>query len=104
VFYQNYSGTKIAFNVWESTRYPDDFFKQLLTFDQLWVPSRWQRTCAIDQGYPANRVKIIPEGVDSSIFAPNYDSPLKDTFNFYYVGRWEDRKATKEVIETWLLT
>ena len=104
VFYAQYAGTKIAFNVWESTRYPDDFFKQLLTFNQLWVPSRWQRTCAIDQGYPADRVKIIPEGVESSIFKPNYDRAVKDTFNFYYVGRWEDRKATKEVIETWLLT
>jgi autotransporter strand-loop-strand O-heptosyltransferase len=103
VFYQNYPGIKIAFNVWESTRYPEDFFKQLLTFDQLWVPSQWQRNCAIEQGYPEDRVKVVPEGVNGEIFNFNEDN-YSDTpsFNFYYVGRWEDRKATKETIQAWL--
>lgn len=77
-FYQNYSGTKIAFNVWESTRYPEDFFQQLLTFDQLWVPSQWQRDCAIEQGYPADRVKVVPEGVNGDIFNSNYDCTEHD--------------------------
>ena len=51
-FYKNYDGFKIAFCVWESTLFPDDFFKQLLTFDLLWVPSQWQKDCAVSQGYP----------------------------------------------------
>jgi autotransporter strand-loop-strand O-heptosyltransferase len=103
VFYQNYSGVKIAFNVWESTRYPDPFFKQLLTFDQLWVPSTWQRECAIEQGYPADRVKVIPEGVEGSLYHPDGDhDPI--CFNFLHVGKWETRKSTIEIIETWIVT
>ena len=48
-FFDDYKGYKIAYNVWESTRYPDDFFKQLLKFDEMWVPTQWQYDCIIEQ-------------------------------------------------------
>ena len=38
-FYENYKGPKIAFNVFESTRQPEQFFSRLLQYDQLWVPT-----------------------------------------------------------------
>jgi hypothetical protein len=38
-FYDDYDGLKIAYNVWETTRQPDDFFEKLKTYDQVWVPS-----------------------------------------------------------------
>jgi autotransporter strand-loop-strand O-heptosyltransferase len=105
-FYRSIDGYKIAYNVWESTRYPDDFFQRLLDFDQLWVPSKWQRQCTIDQGYPADRVKIVPEGVDGETFKPLHKhekialrGPTK-SFRFLVFGRWEDRKSTKEIIES----
>lgn len=109
-FYRDIEGYKIAYNVWESTLYPDDFFQRLLDFDQLWVPTKWQRQCAIDQGYPADRVKIVPEGVDGKTFKPRgkdvigLRGPGPETFRFLLFGRWEDRKATKEIIETFRKT
>jgi Glycosyltransferase len=105
-FYRDIEGFKIAYNVWESTRYPDDFFQRLLDYDQLWVPSKWQRDCAVEQGYPAERVKVVPEGVDGKIFKPRgkdaieLRGPSADTFRFLLFGRWEDRKATTEIIRT----
>ena len=51
LFYDEYSGPKIAYNVWESTLQPKDFFKKLEEFDQLWVPSKWQKECTVKQGY-----------------------------------------------------
>ena len=109
-FYRDIDGYKIAYNVWESTRYPDDFFQRLLDFDQLWVPTKWQRQCAIEQGYPADRVKIVPEGVDGKTFKPigkeviNLQHPSADTFRFLLFGRWEDRKSTTEIIRTFSQT
>jgi len=105
-FYKQYNGTKIAFCVWESTLFPDDFFKQLLTFDQLWVPSQWQKDCAVKQGYPEDRVKVVPEGVDGNLYKPDpkLTSWHAPTFNFFHVGKWEDRKSTKEIIESFLRT
>jgi len=107
-FYRPYSGYKIAFNVWESTLQPDAFFKKLLEFHELWVPSKWQRDCSIKQGYPEDRVFVIPEGVDTSTFYPAKayhvltSNPKRFTFGLF--GRWDYRKSTKEIIETFLKT
>ena len=51
IFYDDYVGPKIAYNVWESTLQPVEFFEKLKEFDELWVPSKWQRDCTIAQGY-----------------------------------------------------
>lgn len=64
-FYEKFKGKSIAYNVWETTRYPDEFFNALLNFDQLWVASKWQKEMVIEQGYPANKVKVVPEAVNS---------------------------------------
>jgi autotransporter strand-loop-strand O-heptosyltransferase len=94
--------------VWESTRFPDDQFENLLSFDQLWVPSNWQKECAIEQGYPSERVKVVPEGVHQDIFYPEKVDLLDDyndgRFKFLLFGRWDYRKSTTEIIETFLKT
>jgi glycosyltransferase involved in cell wall biosynthesis len=104
-----YKGIKIAYNVWESTRYDDVFFGLLRKFDQFWCPSEWQKQCVINQGYPADKVFVVPEAVDGNFFTPdyfNYDIDLYKDFRFKFIliGRWEYRKATKEIIETFLKT
>jgi glycosyltransferase involved in cell wall biosynthesis len=97
-FYENYDGYKIAYNVWESTRYPDIFFQRLLYFDEVWVPSKWQKDNLIDQGYPQHKIFIVPEGVDHEVFKPIEKLPNKKRFRFLLFGRWEYRKATTEII------
>ena len=105
-FYQNYIGPKIAYNVWETTRQPEDFFNQLNTFDQVWVPSEWQKECTIEQGISRDKVKVVPEAVDGNIFKPNDKATLPDyddgRFKFLIFGRWDYRKSTKEIIESFL--
>jgi len=106
---EKYKGFKIAYNVWESTKYTDDFFELLKKYDQFWCPSEWQKNCIINQGYPEEKVFVVPEAVDGNIFNPdyfNYDLNMyKDNrFKFILFGRWEYRKATKEIIETFLKT
>ncbi len=100
-FYDNYQGYKIAYNVWESTRYPDDFFRRLFYFDEVWVPTQWQFDCLVEQGYPSDKIFIVPEGVDVETFKP-LKKPLKkstDKFRFLYFGRWDYRKGTTEVLK-----
>jgi FkbM family methyltransferase len=97
-FYHDYKGYKIAYNVWESTLYPDDFFKRLFYFDEVWVPSKWQFDCLVAQGYPAERVSIVPEGVDIEVFKPIKKFPPREKTRFVYFGRWDYRKGTTEVL------
>jgi len=108
IFYDNYKGPKIAYNVWESTLQPEHFFNKLKEFDELWVPSKWQRDCTIAQGYDPNKIKVVPEGVDSSVFYPNpqvkHELTSDGRFKFFLAGRWDYRKSTKEIIETFLKT
>lgn len=104
-----YKGYKIAYNVWESTKYDDKFFDILKKYDQFWCPSEWQKKCAIEQGYPKNKIFVVPEAVNGNIFKPeyfNYDIDIYKDFRFKFIifGRWEYRKSTKEIIETFLKT
>jgi len=105
-FYDSYVGPKIAYNVWESTLQPEGFFNKLLEFDQIWVPSQWQADCTIAQGANPNKVKVVPEGVDTSTFYPEDPVTKLDyvdgRFKFVIFGRWDYRKSTKELIETFL--
>jgi autotransporter strand-loop-strand O-heptosyltransferase len=107
IFYDRYIGPKIAYNVWESTLQPQHFFDKLKEFDQLWVPSEWQRQCSINQGYDPDKVKVVPEGIDPLVFFPeivNYPLTQDGRFKFFLAGRWDYRKFTKEIIETFLTT
>lgn len=99
-FFDDYVGYKIAYNVWESTRYPDFFFNLLLKFDEVWVPTEWQYESLIEQGYPEERVFIVPEGVDVETFKPAEVIKPKDKFRFLLFGRWDFRKSTTEIIRT----
>ena len=105
-FYQSYIGPKIGYTVWETTRYPDSFFKVLNEYDQVWVPSKWQRNCSIEQGMDPNKVKVIPEAVNGNTFHPNDQVTLPEyednRFKFIMFGRWDFRKSTKEIIESFL--
>ena len=105
-FYDPIKNPKIGYNVWESTRQPDQYFRKLLEFDQLWVPTKWQRDCSIEQGYPADRVKIIPEAVDPQFFPEVIvDKPPEyadGRFKFIFFGRWDYRKAVTEVVRAFL--
>ena len=101
-FYEEYEAkVKIAYTVWESTRLPDDFFNQLLKFDQLWVVSKWHHDIAIAQGFPKDRVKIVHEGVDWSLKS-NINLNQFDKFTFMFFGRWDYRKSVPEIIKSWI--
>lgn len=105
-YYQDYQGPKIAYNVWETTRQPKHFFEKLKEYNQIWVASDWQRECTVDQGIEPDKVKVVPEAVDGSIFKPDDKAILPEyednRFKFVIFGRWDYRKATKEIIESFL--
>jgi len=102
LFYDNHPGKiNIGYNVWESTRYPNSFFDLIKKYDQFWVASEWHRNCLIEQGYDSSKVKVVPEGIDSSIFCPVNNFSF-DKFRFLVVGKWEYRKSTEEIIKNFL--
>lgn len=73
-------------------------------FDQLWVPSTWQKECSIAQGYNPKKVMVVPEGIDSDELRPiqQINNIVTNPMRFLIIGRWEYRKSTKEMIEAFL--
>jgi autotransporter strand-loop-strand O-heptosyltransferase len=107
LFYDEYIGPKIAYNVWESTLQPQQYFDKLKEFDEMWVPSKWQKDMTISQGYDPNKIKVVPEGVDVKTFFPektSHELTSDGRFKFFLAGRWDYRKSIKEIIETFLNT
>lgn len=102
-FYDDYEGYTIGYNVWETTEYPLNFFNVIQKFDEFWVPSEWQKNNLIKQGYNQDKIKVVPEGVDIKTFFP-VEQAYDDPFIFLLFGRWEYRKSTKEIIETFTKT
>ena len=57
LFYDNYNKPRIAYNVWESTLQPEHYFERLKYYDEFWVPSKWQKQCTVEQGYPEEKIR-----------------------------------------------
>jgi len=112
-FYDEYDSPLIFYNVWEATKQIPQYFRRILECDQFWAPTEWQIKCTIDQGFPAEKTRVVPEGVNGQVFCPytdidfqdqkralfeKYDIPLEN-FTFMIFGRWDYRKATTEILQ-----
>ena len=100
-YYDKYPGKKIFYNVWEKTKYPEDFFETLKSADQIWVPTEWQTNCLIEQGIERQKIRIVHEGIDPNELFPK-DSQNNDKFTFLILGKWEKRKSTEELIKSFV--
>lgn len=101
-FYQKHNGIKIAYTFWDTQYQLPNFFTQLLNFDQLWVPTFGQKQLAIEQGYPENKIFVIPIGIDDEFLVTPNENKNNDPIQFLLVGNWSYSESTKEIIETFL--
>ena len=91
---------RIAFIVWEPTLIPASKVKILKSMDAVWTPSTWGRQLLINNGLEADKIGVVPEGVDTERFKPAA-TPREQSrpFRFLYVGKWEERKGTEDLIK-----
>jgi glycosyltransferase involved in cell wall biosynthesis len=64
--------------------------------DEIWVPSRFVRSCYMRSGIPAERIQVIPNGVDLGVFRPHGEKlPLRTrkTVKLLFVGGTIRRKG-----------
>ena len=97
-----FKGHNINWCVFESTRIPDAIFQTMLLHD-LWIPSEWGRKVAIEQGIDADKIAVVPEGVNPDLYHP-YLIPHSDKFRFLLIGKYEQRKSIDESIEAFAMT
>jgi glycosyltransferase involved in cell wall biosynthesis len=93
------SGHLALIQPWEFGSIPTAWVAPLQTVvDELWVPSEHVRRMYLDAGVDADRVKVVPNGVDLSHYSP--DGPVMDLngvggdgVRFLFVGGAISRKG-----------
>src|SRR5205085_1907080 len=88
---------------WEFGSLPKDWLGPLRDqADEAWVHSRAVRDCYVQSGVPADRVHLIPLGVDPAVFRPDaaaLDLPGAGRFRFLFVGGTIWRKGIDLALE-----
>lgn len=65
------AGRRVAVRPWDFGPYPSRWAEVVeKEYDELWVFTDWSRECAIAGGIAPGRVRVIPLGVDTSVFTP----------------------------------
>jgi len=100
------AGRWVMIQPWEFGSVPEEWVNAMRRdLDELWVPSNFVRNSYIRSGLPADRVFVIPNGVDVEKFRPDAP-PLKlDTakrFKFLFVGGTIGRKGPDILINAYL--
>ncbi len=101
-------GAWVMIQPWEFGGLPAAWIEPMRdTVDEIWVPSSWVRECYVRSGVPADKVAVIPNGVDTDTYrSEGAKHPLKTTkrFKFLFVGGTIGRKGIDILLETYLAT
>jgi glycosyltransferase involved in cell wall biosynthesis/predicted Zn-dependent protease len=101
-------GRWVLMQHWEFGSPPRDWIGPMNgPIDEVWVASRFVRDCLIQGGAPADRVHVVPLGVDPQVFRP--DAPplplrTRNPFRFLFVGGTIPRKGIDLLLDAYTRT
>ena len=99
------SGKLVVVQPWEFGFLPEQWVKDLAQVDEVWVPSEYVRRVYVESGVPANKIFVVPNGVDAEKFNPQAaPMPLPTTkkFKFLFVGGTIFRKGPDVLLKAYL--
>lgn len=97
--------TWIIMQPWEMSLLPQEFVDIFNNADEVWTPSTFCRRVFVESGVAPEKVQVIPNGVDPSIFTPAGQVPALPTtkrFKFLYVGGTTYRKGFDLLLEAYV--
>lgn len=90
---------------WEFGGLPDEWLEPLHRLpDEIWCYTTWVRDCYLRSGVPAERLVVLPIGVDPQRFHPDGDRlPLRTTrgTRLLFVGGLLHRKGVDHLLEAY---
>jgi FMN phosphatase YigB (HAD superfamily) len=99
------SGKLVVVQPWEFGSLPEQWVRDLVGVDEVWVPSQYVRNVYIDSGVPVSKVFVVPNGVDTAKFNPQA-APMKlptvKKFKFLFVGGTILRKGPDVLLKAYL--
>ena len=100
------TGRLAVIQPWEFGAIPAEWIDPIRrNVDEVWVPSEYVKRMYVAGGIEADRVAVVPNGVDSELFAPDgarfpLDAP--DGTRFLFVGGLIERKAPELLVAAYL--
>ncbi|MEW5309071.1 MAG: hypothetical protein WDW38_000982 [Sanguina aurantia] len=67
---------QIGRTMFETDKLPPALVAHCLEFDEIWVPSEFNRETFTASGVPAEKLFVLPEGIDTAMFDPSRHKPL----------------------------
>ena len=98
-----YGKTRIGLPVFEQELNPREL-NILKTLDRIIVVSKWAKDLLQSQNVK-QQIDVVPEGFNPEIYFPVYKKAQKleridkKGITFVHVGKWEERKRTREIIK-----
>ena len=96
-------GTRVLWAIFESDRLPADYVAYLRdNAHVVWVPSEWGKGVLIEAGIDPVIIDVVPEGVNPRNYHPFLRAkrdPGAKPFRFLSVGKYEERKAYRALLE-----
>lgn len=90
-------GAFVLVQPWEFSRLPRAWVTAVAqTVDEWWVPSAFVRDAGVRSGVAADKLVVIPLGVNPDVFhpgAPPVPPPTRRSFRFLFVGGGIERKG-----------
>lgn len=100
------SGKWVHIQPWEFGYLPQEWVAPLRDqVDEIWAPSNYVRDVYVRSGIPAEKIQVIPWGIDPAVYRPDVPDrilPTGKTFKFLFVGGTIPRKGFDLVLNAYL--
>ncbi len=98
-------GAWVMIQPWEYGGIPQSWVLPMRELvDEIWVPSTWVKACYVESGVPAEKVQVVPNGVDPEVFSSEGTQASLSTskrFKFLFLGGTIPRKGIDLLLEAY---
>lgn len=97
----------ILMQPWEFSSLRKDFIEPFSEADEIWTPSNFSRMAFINSGIDADKIQVIPNGVNPLIFTPlgiKYPLKTKKKLKFLFLGGTIPRKGIDLLLQAYVST
>ena len=98
-------GKLVVIQPWEFGSLPQAWVEQAKQVDEFWVPTNYVRNVYVESGIAADKVQIVPNGIDPERFHPDAKPrslATEKSFKFLFVGGTIPRKGTDILLDAFL--
>jgi len=99
-------GRWITYQPWEYGSLPASWVEPMnRVIDEVWVPTTYVRDCFVRSGVDADKVAVVPYGIDPDRFRPDVapmQLPTRKRHRFLFVGGTIARKGTDLLLDAYI--